>query len=533
MAVGPFRAMLTAHFGASRNRVVRELGRRGALRVLVIVLLLGGTVVVPLLFTMFGGGMWLGSLLPSPGAEGVLSAVVTSMTLFGGATSGAVGGAKQLTWESYRTLPVRLRSLFLAELVAGLFDLVPLVIGACLFSLLCGVAVVQPRTLLLLPLLLIEGVLAVLLVQLLVGSLADRIVRRLRVALSVIALAFFLGLTLTAMVPAQMKAAGHDPLDPARIEAFLRSDTMLRHAVAFLPATFAVRALSAAADGHWLRALSLHAYPILSLAVLSVVVARLLAREAETMNDDDAGAARLWSFRTPVEGVARLQFASIISSRIGRFGLVVPLIVMALVKGPLAEVQGQRFWSVPGAFLYVSLVGSQFQLNQFGLDGHGVKTLFLLPIDERVLFRGKSFGIFAYQGAQALLLTTLIAVLHRPSLLELAAGLVLFASLIMVSNAVGRRTSVSMPRMLPRRSVRANATPLAMVLIGAGLSIGGGAVLGGTYAACMRYAPVMLLPVMLSLLGLSALLHRAMAPRSNLLLRAGREKILGALAGAE
>jgi len=94
VAVGPFRAMLTAHFGASRNRVLRELGRRGAIRVLVIVLVLGGTVVVPLLFTMFGGGMWLGSLLPSPGAEGVLSAAITSMTLFGGATSGAVGGAK-------------------------------------------------------------------------------------------------------------------------------------------------------------------------------------------------------------------------------------------------------------------------------------------------------------------------------------------------------------------------------------------------------------------------------------------------------
>ena len=525
--------MLTAHFGASRNRIVRELGRRGALRVLLIVILGGGTVVVPLLFTMFGGGLWVATLLPSPGAEAVLSAVITSMTLFGGATSGAVGGAKQLTWESYRTLPVRLRSIFLAELVAGFFDLVPLVIGACLFSLLLGVAMVHPRTFFLLPLLLLEGVLAVLLVQLFVGSLADRVVRRLRVALSVIALAFFLGLTLTAMIPAKMKAAGHDPFDPDRIDAFLRSDTPLRRAVAFLPATSAVEALTAVSDGHWLRALMLHAYPLLSLCVLSVVVARLLAREAETMNDDDAGGARLWSFRTPVEGVARLQFASIITSRIGRFGLVVPLIVMALVKGPLAEVQGQRFWSVPGAFLYVSLVGSQFQLNQFGLDGHGVKTLFLLPIEERVLFRGKALGIAAYQSAQALLLTVLMASFHRPTFLQLAAGVVLFASLIMVSNAVGRRTSVSMPRMLPKRSVRANATPLAMVLIGFALSFGGAAVLGGTYAVCMRYAPWLLLPVMLGLLGLSAVLHRAMAPRSNLLLRAGREKILGALAGAD
>ena len=272
---------------------------------------------------------------------------------------------------------------------------------------------------------------------------------------------------------------------------------------------------------------------VLSLVVLGIVVARLLAQEAETMHDDDAGGARPWSFRTPVEGVARLQFASIITSRIGRFGLVVPLIVMALVKGPLAAAQGQRLWSVPGAFLYVSLVGSQFQLNQFGLDGHGVKTLFLLPIEERALFRGKAFGICAYQSAQALLLTALIAVWNRPSPLELVSGVVLFASLILVSNAVGRRTSVSMPRMLPRRSVRANATPLAMVLIGFGLSMGGGAVLGGTYAACMHFAPWLLLPAMLALLAMAAALHRAMAPRSERLLREGREKILAALAGSE
>ncbi len=76
----------------------------------------------------------------------------------------------------------------------------PIVLGLSTAALCVGLGIANVRLVPVLPLVLLEGVLAALVVQLLVGTFAERLVRRLRVALSVLALVLAVGIVLGAMV---------------------------------------------------------------------------------------------------------------------------------------------------------------------------------------------------------------------------------------------------------------------------------------------------------------------------------------------
>ena len=525
----PLYALLAAHSLATRNRLGRELGRSGVWLLGIALALFGTTFLLPLWALMVAIGWLLGMGLPGRGSEALLGAALFATSFLGGATSGVMSGAKQLTWESYKTYPVRFRAVFVAELVASAVDLMPIVLGLSTLCMCDGVAIAAPRTLWILPIVFAEGVCGVLLVQLLVGALAETLVRRLRVALGVLAVVVWIAIAVSAMIPAELKAQGRDPFSPERLALFAQATRGLQHAALALPTTAAARSLGAWIDHRPLEALAWHLYPLTVLALVGLLAAKLLERDASGHETQDEAPEKLWSFRTPAAGLARLQFATIMDSRLGRFGLVVPLVVIALLRGPLAEISGQTAWAVPGAFLYLSLVGNQFQLNQFGLDGHGVKALLLLPIDESDLWRGKARGLILYQALQAALLAGLLAVLLRPPLLFLVAGVVLFFVMAIVQNAVGRATSVWMPRMLPRKSVRANTTPIGLVLVGLALSVVGGGALGSAFAALARFAPRALVPGMLLALAASALANRALLPRAARGLRFGKERLLAAL----
>lgn len=529
--VGPLRAMLTAHFGATRNRFLREIGRRGVVRVLVALGILIATLLVPLLFTLFGLGIWLGSTLPGRGAEAVIATMVTSIAVLAGAASGAVGGAKQLTWESYRTFPIGTSRIFAAELVSGFFDLIPLMGMAGLGALFVGIAFIQPVLVPWLTMLLMEAVVSLLIVQLLVGSLAERAVRRLRVGLVILGVAFFVALTLTSVLPTGALSGEPDLLSPERIDAFLKNDSVYRRVIAWVPYTVATSGLSDALEGDYGLATVKHLYPLGTIVILGALTRRLLSRDADQAIDETGRAVKPWTFGTPTWGVARLQWHAILESRMGRFGLVVPIIVFAVVRGPLQQLRGPAPWSVAGAYVYLSLVSAQFQLNQFGFDGHGTKTLLLLPIEPRAIFTGKAIGLYAYQAAQAITMTVLLGLVFRSALEQLAAGLLLYASMSVLANGVGRRTSVSLPRMFPRKGLRGNATPLPLVLVGLGLSAVGGGLSVGSFLLCARYAPHLLVPVCAGILLICLVIHRLVRGDARALLDEGREKLLGALAG--
>lgn len=529
MRVGPLRAVVATHLLAKKNRLIKELGRSGVAVVVLVIALMVTTLLLPFLVMLGGAGWLVGRQLPNETATIVLGGLLSALAIVGGATSGVLGGAKQLAWESFRAYPVRSRTLLASELVASSLDLVPLVIGIGILVTLGGVAVAKPILIPLLFVIALESILVLLLVQLLVGSLAERMVRRLRTALAALGLALWMGLALTASIPEELRA-GAGEVTRAKVDAITRVGAALQTFTSVLPATVTVFGLRYALEGKWYLALSTHLYVVAVVFVLAIVVARLLARDADrAIVGETPERARTWSFRTPAQGIAKLQIVTIIGSRIGQFGFVVPLIVVVLIRGPLAHATGRELWAVPAAFTYLSLVGNQFQLNQFGLDGHGVKAMLLLPIREADLFRGKTWGLAVYQGAQAAILVVLLAVLHRPLPLQMLSGLLLWACIFTVQNAVGRFTSVWMPRMLPRRSVRADATPIALVLVGLALSIVCGGFFGGVWAAFTLLRPALLPVVLSALFAACALVHRLSLPCATALLRTHRERLVVAL----
>ncbi len=523
----PLRAVLAAHWLATRNRATRELGRSGVWVLLLGLAVVGTTVLAPLWLAMLGIGFAFGKTLPGPHAEPLLGGLLFGLSYFGGATSGTISGAKQLTWDAYRTYPVRLRTLFFAEIVASAVDLMPIVLGVATLALAVGLVIASPKLALLMPFVVAEGVLGVLVVQLLVGALAERLIRRLRVALNVLALVLAVGIVFGAMVPT-MASQPSDPMSAALALA-ARARGPLEHAAMILPTTWTARSLGALVEGHLARALAYQAIPLGALALVTLAAARALARDAEGAADGDQPPEKLWTFRTAVAGVARLQFATILDSRVGRFGLVFPLVVVVLVRGPLTMLVGRAPWAVPAAFIYVALLGTQFQLNQFGLDAHGTKALLLLPIDEADVWRGKARGLLAYQTLQAASLAVFLAFVQRPSLVELASGVLVFFAMVSTENAVGRATSVLMPRMLPRKRMQSNATPIGLVLVALFMSLVFGGTLGIAFAVLAHRAPGYRPLVAAALLVVAASAQRLLLPRASALLRRRKETLMAAL----
>jgi hypothetical protein len=522
----PLYAVLAAHAHATRNRATRELGRSGVWVLMLGLAMIGTTFLAPLWLAMLAVGFGFGRELPGPHAEPLLGALLFGLSYFGGATSGTISGAKQLTWEAYRTYPVRLRTIFLAELAASTIDLMPVVLGVATLALCAGIGLANPRLVPLLPVVALEGVAGVVVVQLLVGALAERIVRRIRVVLNALALVMAVGLVLATMLPSHAQST--DPMTAA-LALVTRAEGPLERAAVVLPTTWIARSLGALAEGRVLAALGCHLVPLAALALAGFAAAHMLQREAAGDVATDLPPERLWSFRTPLAGVARLQFATILDSRVGRFGLVFPLVVVVLVRGPLTVLVGRAPWAVPAAFIYVALLGTQFQLNQFGLDAHGTKALLLLPIDEADLFRGKARGIVLYQSLQALSLGVFLTAVQRPSFVELASGVLVFYAMVATENAVGRATSVLVPRMLPRKRMQSNATPLGLVLVALFMSLVFGGTLGVSFALLASRAPAYRPLVAAGLLVIALAAQRLLLPHASRLLRRRKETLLAAL----
>jgi hypothetical protein len=529
VAVGPTRALLAAHFQASLARGTREFSRQGVWALVLLAVLLGGFVALPVGIGLFLGGFYLGPRLTGPEAESsvlVLGALLAALVGAGGILGGLLGGAKKLSWEQYRAFPIGRLRLLAAELVAGLGDLLTAGLALGLLAFTLGLAVGRPALLPLLPLLFLEHLVLLMVLQLLLGSLALRLAKRLKLAVGLLLGLVWLGsLLLGQMTP----RAGH-PVHPALAAV---AQALATRGLAFLqalPTTAAVAGLQAGLEGHWGRALLLQLYPLGLALVIALGAIRLLDREQEALAPvAGTGRERLWSFRTPRGGLARLQLRTLLASHHGKAGFVMPLMTVVLLKGPMAMVRGQALWALPGAFAYLALFGNQFQFNQFGLDGHGVKGLFLLPLEARQLLDGKLRGYALYQGLQALLLIALLLPLYHPPLLEVTAALALAACFFLTQSAVGAFTSSWLPRRIDRASLKNNQMPLPLVFLSIGVSLACTAVFGGSYALLKGLAPAFLLPGMLGLAALCFGLHRLAMPAAAAYLERRREVIVEAM----
>lgn len=527
MAVSPIRALLVAHFQTSLARSTKEMSKQGVWALVFLVAVLSLFVALPAAFGLFMAGFALGPRLTGPEGDStvlVLGVLMGILVGIGGVLGGLLGGARKLSWEQYRVFPLSLPRLFGAELLAGLGDVLVLGLALGLGAFTVGLGITRPTLLPLLLLVFLEHLLLILVLQLLLGSLAQRLAKRLRVVVWALLVAVWMG----SIAMGNLAPRRGDALDADQLARLKVAGEWVVGAFKLLPTTWAMEGLGAAAKGHWLQGVLLQLYPVTLILFLALAAARLLLREQESLVPEVSRHTRtkLWSFRTPAEGLGRLQFRTLMSSHHGKFGFLMPVITVVLIRGPLGQVMGPSTWALPGAFAYLALFGNQFQFNQFGLDGHGVKGLFLLPLGARDLLAGKLRGFLLYQGLQGLLLMALMVPLFRPAPVDVVASLALAACFFLTQNTVGAFTSSWMPRRIDRTSLKNNQMPLPLVLLAMGTSLACTLVFGGCFAGLRWLAPSLLAPGMLAVVGLVWLGHRAFREHAALYLERRREAIV-------
>jgi len=529
--VSPFRALLAAHGQATWNRSARELGRQGAW---VLALVVGILAFLGAAGLLLGGGAlgWLlGSRLERPVAVTVLGVLLAFLSLGGGLIGGVLGGARELAWEAYRGFPLRLRTLYLAELTAGLADMLPLTMSLALTGLLLGLGMAAPRALVLVPLVLLETLLMLLALQLLVGGLASALVRRLRLALIGLAILAWMGSTL--MSPGLPGRGGGQArtLQAPQVERLQALGRGASRVLEVLPTRPAAHSLAQAREGRWGAALTSHLYPLGLLVVVMVLGAQIMARETNGASalPQTRGPDRLWSFRHPAEGLGRLHFLTLMRSHLGRFAFLMPLLTVVLLKGPFAQFKADPLWTVPAAFAYLSLVANNFVFNQFGLDRHGVKGLLLLPVGSEDLLKGKLLGLAAHQGLQALMLALLLRALDHAGPAPLLGGILLMGCIFLAQTSVGQWTSTWAPRPMAMDTLKNNNLPFALGLLSMGTSAAWAGLFGGAYALLAWAVPRALVPGMALLFGLVLTAHLLLLPAAAAALDRRREKLVEAL----
>ena len=529
MAVGPARALLAAHLQATWNRSRRELGAKGRWLYVLVLASLGGLVLLPFLGGSLVGGYFLGQGFPAPASARILGGVLGGMTVLGGLAGGVAGGNRRLAWEATRIFPVRLPALFLAELAAGLGEFLPLLVALASACLLAGAGAANPRLWPLAPLAWAGTVGAMLCLQHLVGSLAAQAVKRLRVGLALLAFCGWVGLGLLPSWAQRFEPAGAMSL-PGLARPWLAPLGRLALAT---PPLQAAEGLREATLGHWGLALARQAYPMAALLLLLAVTALWLAREADPQflhAQASRTGERLWTFGTPLRGVARLHWHTLITSHLGRAGFLIPLMVIVLLKGPGAGSLGTGSWSVPAGLAYLALSGVQMQLNQFGLDGPGVKTLLLLPLPSIDLLAGKALGLACYMGTQTLLLVGIMALAGRLGPAQVLPALCLSGCLFLYQVSLGHWTSAWLPRPMPRDSLRNHNMAGPVIWLGMLASITGALSFGGLWLVLAWEAPGLLTPVLVVLLaGMLLGYRRWVLPGAAAYLDRRREALVQAL----
>ncbi len=523
-AAGLLRALLVAHAQMMVNRTRRGLGRRGLVGFVLVLLILFCSALP--LFGAFGVlGFLFGRGIERPVAAPLMGVVLTGTALGFGVVGGLLGGARQLTWDAYRSFPVPFRTLFFAETLASLGDLV--VLGFLGMTAMMGGAfawmapALTPFVLLLLG----QMVLWVLFVQQLVGSLAVSAVRRLRRAMGVLFLATWAGVSVVASAARELQNDLQGP-DLLRLRALWHD---ARPLIDRLPPVLSVRAMVLARQGSFGRALLLE-LPLLAgtmlLGVLSYAVLRREERPQGARDREAPGADRRFRARVPPAWtLARLHFHHIARSLQGRFGLVVPLITVVMVRGPLLSAGVGAEYTLPGSVLYVALAATQFHFNQFGLDGQGVKTLFLLPVSMRDVLLGKTLALLAYAAVQNFLLLVLLALVLRPTPADLLAAALLAACLAIAHALEGHWISVVLPRPLAMH--RMNATGLSGAqLLPLAVGMLNGAAFGSLYALAWRASPGARVPVLAVFLVAMVALYRTLLPHATKFATARRETVV-------
>ena len=437
-----------AHVQGSLNVLRKQTGRRTRWMLGFTALLLGVVFVLPLLGAAGIVGYFGARAARAEVDIGLSVGLFTYVFLFG-LTAGLGSGSRRLSWESLAVFPVSQRTLFIDELCAGALDLNMLFPLLGLLILCVSACAANPvATPIYLYLFVTHGLL-LLALQMLGGSITQRLSRSLRTSLLLLPLLAVSVLALGPLLLAEGKRAFATTLlrIGARIVALSPAHAQLTAARRLLHGTLTGDVLLGAIVG-----------PLVLVLATLLGTFWLVVREHANVAESERKPARLWTFSRPTWGVARLQWTLLLRSLPGRVALVMPLMAISLVRLPW--VARDPAWAVAAAFIYSALAINALLSNQFGLDRHGVKVLLLLPIDARTLLVGKQLGFAAWQALQTSILCGLLAVFAGATAFETALGIACSGCLFMAMVTLGTRLSLWQPLPLGSHGARAGPHPV-------------------------------------------------------------------------
>jgi hypothetical protein len=525
--VTPFRALAAVHLQSTWNRMRKQMGTTGLWAFLILIGFIALFSIAPMMIGLGAMGYLVGAQLDGPEADRALPIAAfayTLLTLFAGLVGGISSGSRQLPWETLHVFPVRDTTLFRAELFAGAGEAITFVELLALLVVCVGASIGAPVATPLFGLLFVTHAVALLALQQLAGSIAQRLSRRLRAMLIFLPVA---AITLPSLLPLIIKRTDRASFESwgdrlAAVTRWLPARAVLESARALVKGELSLASLA------WATVV-----PVVLVLLIVVIAYQFVAREKPLTIDTATGKpAKLWTFASQTLGIARLTWESLSQSLPGRFGLVMPLITIVLIRGPLAEILPGRGWTAPIAFGYAALAGTNLLFNQFGLDRHGVKVLFLLPLEPMAMLRGKLLGFAAWQGLQAGLLLVLLALTGHRDPIELLVGLLLYACVFLILAMVGQFASIWQPRPLRKNGLRASQPPLLVVMMMFGTLITAGGLLYGVTFGVRTFFPGWELPVLLGIGGLLTAMVFPVLAFNALFLERNREKLVEVLGSA-
>jgi hypothetical protein len=517
------RAVVVAHLQGTFNRARRQFGTLGVVASWLLLACAFLVFVVPFVTGLSFVGFLLGSAVQGDGQyERNLSAIalgLTLLTVFGGAFAGVGGASRQLPWESLQAYPVSPRALFAAELVAGSTEILTAGELLALFGVCGGVSVASPEATPFMALCFLCCAVTTMSIQLMVASLAQRVSKQARivmVVLPVVAVVMSMGSpkVMAVLTSRSTTAAG------LAAQSFSK----------LTPVGLLLEAARAPYTGDWSR-VPVRLLPIVALALVSLVAAYLLVSREKPLAVGGGGgpARRLWSFDAPSWGIARLQWESLVTSLPGRMMLLMPPLTIVLIRGPLATFTSRGNWVVPAAFLYAGLSSTNLLFNQFGLDRHGVKALFLLPVEERAVLEGKQWAFAAWQAVQTVWLLGLMMVSGYTDPGALLLGVAVAACAFLIISSVGQFVSIWQPQPMTKSGMRGSRPPLVVVLATMATVFGGGGALFALSSWLFRELPQWGGVVMLGVAVVLFAGSRAVLRFNTGFLRVSRERLVESL----
>ncbi len=378
---------------------------------------------------------------------------------------GAAGLRQRLGFdrELLRVLPLRTSQLLLAELPFALLDTIPMLglalFGGLGFGLMSSQLTSAPLVMLVAGL----GVLGVLLMRQLVGVMT-RLGGRPRF------LALLVAMTAAPLAVFAWLAAGRGLTQAAFVVLDWMPTTMGYHAI---------RAWSRGEPGASAGFLLASVGFVLALFVVTTwLQVREMAQEPPRRTAR-GGADRLWSFRSPRTGLARLFVHQVFGARYGKLLTILPLFVTAgfvLVAVKIEYVAGgsvlhQLFEQVQTYALYafvpplVVLLASGFWMNQFAWDGPGVRMLLLAPVRTTEILDGRMLGLAAVLMPLSLVACLPLLWLGAPPWAQIATGLSGAGLFACILGTLGHVLSARFPRPLSTSHVGVDSAPAALQLI--------------------------------------------------------------------